>query len=694
MCDIPAEQATIGPKMTVREVLTLYPEAEAVFDRHGLGGCGGPQGPVEPIGFFAVVHHVDPKVLVRELNEYVAGLRLPTAAQPAVPVPAPAEQAVAAVYPYFLIASTAIAVAAGFSLGLWALLAITSGVPTGGLSWMNLIQVHGQIQLWGFVGLFVMGVAYHAVPRFRSRALASNDRILALTSLSLLLTGVGLRAAQLALPASWPYPVLVLSAVLTLAGAGLFAWIMVRVLAGRGKPEGYEPYLLAGAGWLVAGALFNLGLLARLWWDAGVVVSAPMDEAFLAVLFFGYVLMMVLGVSARAVPVFFGLRPGRASLVRGAFWAINLGTTSLAAGLALPDANAAAPSLRVVGALLQLGGVLAFIIGLRLFEPKAMAVPELSSQGIPTSFQRFVRLAYVWLVVAVVLGAYFALAGAFTSKTFAMTEISAGRHAMALGFVTLVIIGMATRIIPVFGGTRLFSAGLQESAFWLVFASVTLRVVLELGFGYGTALDHLMATSGVLGFLGITLFAGNLWLTMAGKTLGKPQHEVKAAREGSAAFTADTPLATIAERVPGAVPVLAERGLSMLGDPEHRDAAVRTLTLGQAARMARVDVAPLVTMVNRLASGAGRQAEAAVTADMVVAEVLRRFPETLPVFVSHGFGPLADSALRARMAATVTVAQASRLRNVDLAALLEALNQAASASSNTKDKQRLSESRQ
>ena len=38
-----------------------------------MGGCGGANGPVEPIGFFARVHQVDPPQLLRDLNDYAAG---------------------------------------------------------------------------------------------------------------------------------------------------------------------------------------------------------------------------------------------------------------------------------------------------------------------------------------------------------------------------------------------------------------------------------------------------------------------------------------------------------------------------------------------------------------------------------------------------------------------------------------------
>jgi len=59
-----------------------------------------------------------------------------------------------------------------------------------------------------------------------------------------------------------------------------------------------------------------------------------------------------------------------------------------------------------------------------------------------------------------------------------------------------------------------------------------------------------------------------------------------------------------------------------------------------------------------------------------VAAVLARWPQTLPVFVSHGFGMLTNPVARQTLARTVSLAQACALKQVDLAALLQDLRTA------------------
>ena len=57
-----------------------------------------------------------------------------------------------------------------------------------------------------------------------------------------------------------------------------------------------------------------------------------------------------------------------------------------------------------------------------------------------------------------------------------------------------------------------------------------------------------------------------------------------------------------------------------------------------------------------------------------VGDVLTHYPQSLEVFLRHGFGPLANPVLRKTMARVVTIEQACRREGVSLAQLLEDLN--------------------
>jgi len=312
-----------------------------------------------------------------------------------------------------------------------------------------------------------------------------------------------------------------------------------------------------------------------------------------------------------------------------------------------------------------------------------MAIPDLRAQGIPQSFPLLIRGAYVWLLIAAVMETYVALSSLIQGQGASLTVLSASRHALALGFVTLMIIAFSTRIIPVFQGARLFSPTAQVAAFWAVFAGVTLRVVVEFGWGYSAAADSLLSASGAIAGAGVLIFAVNLWITMARRPARSEATEQGRSRAGVTpeTVTVDTPLAAILDQVPGAEMLLISYGLYMLRDPDHARAARATLTLGQAARMARVEEAPLVqALAQRNPDGSSSEAttpESKITAGMLVSDVIDRYPEALPVFIQNGFAPLANPAMREKLASTVTIAQAAQLRSRNLRGLLASLNAAA-----------------
>ena len=63
----------ISPQTNIMEVMKDYPQTRKVFDRHGMGcrGCMG--AAAETIAAGAVTHGLDPKILVKELNEALKG---------------------------------------------------------------------------------------------------------------------------------------------------------------------------------------------------------------------------------------------------------------------------------------------------------------------------------------------------------------------------------------------------------------------------------------------------------------------------------------------------------------------------------------------------------------------------------------------------------------------------------------------
>ncbi len=184
--------AGVGPEMNVRDVIARWPWTIRVFERHGLTGCGGAHGPAEPLGFFATVHEVDPERLRRELEDAIAAGPPPEATAMAEAT-APND-----VYPPFIKGAILATLTGGATLGLVALTiaGLKGSLETGLPWWTPVIQAHGHVQIFGWVALFIMGVAYHVVPRFKATDLARPD----LARRSFWLMATGLVARSLAQP--------------------------------------------------------------------------------------------------------------------------------------------------------------------------------------------------------------------------------------------------------------------------------------------------------------------------------------------------------------------------------------------------------------------------------------------------------------------------------------------------------------
>ncbi len=162
-----------------------------------------------------------------------------------------------------------------------------------------------------------------------------------------------------------------------------------------------------------------------------------------------------------------------------------------------------------------LGGGLALAgIGLAWLAPVAGSVWGEAKRLRPRAraASRYVLAANISALLA---GALLAWAGANSLvsgefESFAARD--AARHALGLGMITMLIIGMAQLVSPVFALERAEArpAGIEDRlAWWSLASAVVLRVVAGLAYGH---MDHeprmhLAATAGALAWLGLAMFA-------------------------------------------------------------------------------------------------------------------------------------------------------------------------------------------
>lgn len=121
----------------------------------------------------------------------------------------------------------------------------------------------------------------------------------------------------------------------------------------------------------------------------------------------------------------------------------------------------------------------------------------------------FLRAAIVWLVVGTSLGAAIAMIPAW------LVYRPVHLHLLLLGFVVMIIAGVAYHVIPRFTAAPLYSNRLAMVHLWVANAGLVL-----LACGFIARVQHpalapwLLASGGVLSATGAYLLAWNLWRTL------------------------------------------------------------------------------------------------------------------------------------------------------------------------------------
>jgi uncharacterized protein involved in response to NO len=587
----------IAPHLTVREVVKRYPGIEAVFERHGISGCGGPDGPIEPVAFFARVHQLDPAVLLSELREF-ASRRTGTA-----PIQMMEERPRQTGQLYFVavILSISVAVLGGFPLGILA--ALGGGRDIGlGTRWSPLVQAHGHLQLVGFVGLFIVGITYHVLPRFKSMSLALPG--LALPSIAVLAAGSILRAA------SQPWAdqdlvagVLVGSALLELAGASAFVAVVFGSLRSADRDR-YDFYLAAGAAWFAAASVGNLLVTAEIVRDGVTVVGSSRDAPLLEMYFFGFITLFVLGVSIRVLPHFLSLQAARTRAFVPALTVYSVGLAArVAGGWAAAYSGWSQPDWLTAAAIYGMtAGAGLFMFALNIHLP---ALRDESSDG-PGPHEKLIRTAYLWLVVAFAIEVWYATRAVGGDFRPDFLENGAARHALALGFVTQMIFGVGSRALPAFAGKRLHSERLVTIS-WVLINLATMQRVGHALFPWGGTtfrFDHI-AVAGLIGLFALIVFTYNIMRTVRGARGQSPdereENEMAASRDYR--ISGDRVVADVIREVPGSLETLIGYGFKPLADPELRARVASNVTLSMACGMHGVNLDILIGDLTALQEG-------------------------------------------------------------------------------------------
>jgi hypothetical protein len=487
----PGRRAPIHPAMTVRQVAADYPGCLVVFRRHGEPERGSARfGHLEPLGHFARRHGVSLEGLLAELSR-AAGVEV-SRETPGVG---------RAHRPF-----VAVALAVTLSLGAgWGMLLLFEIGRQGSLTAVPASQVaaHGEAQLWGFVAPFILGVAVSFLPRTTARPRPRRGLLVLL--LGTLVAGViGGFAWSLDAP-RWPWlgPA---SRIAQLAAAFGFVAVTTQQLAGKARAS-WARFILAAAAWMVVWAVVGLALRSRAG-AAGPGAYTESDRRIVVELaLFGFALNSVYGFGQRLLPGMLGGGAPRSLAIEASFGLHNLGV------LGLSVSHLRWPSLcATLGAIAIAAGAVAWAVGLQGLRSVRRSAPR--PEAGPAFLARYIQLAFFWLLAGLALLAAGQIGAAIRGVEPPRAYLGATRHALTVGFLTTLIMGVGQRLLPILSHDLLAWPRLVVPTFVLIAAGNALRVSGELASVAWPIVLRFLPVSAVLELTALSLFAANVLRTL------------------------------------------------------------------------------------------------------------------------------------------------------------------------------------
>lgn len=422
------------------------------------------------------------------------------------------------IYPRYFLGGIAVTLTAGAGWGAWLLLRIAAERDFAAPSIFE-VNAHGQAQIYGWMGLFIVGFALQMFPAFWGARLAAPR--LARALLPVMTIAIAVRVIAEARPSGRFAGFAVAAGGVQLAVVATFVALLA-VTASRGAASGRvaDRYLGAGLAWFLLASVLDLRHLAR-------TVAAPDRESLLAEVatwqvplrdlqIHGLALSIILGVSLRVLPALFGTPAADERRARRLFWFLQLAVVAEATLFPLAMITKRPVLFAAFWVATVVFGVAA---SLAIANLRAFARPRFELARV--SPLAFVRAAHLWLGVSLAMLVAGPLWSRLLDVPFSHAWYGATRHAITVGFVSLMMVGVASRIAPRPPGSGPAGAALPLAPFLLLNVGCALRVSQQVLTDLTPVAFLPAGASGVLEVAGLASWA--IWIVPRLLRAGQPR---------------------------------------------------------------------------------------------------------------------------------------------------------------------------
>ena len=319
----------------------------------------------------------------------------------------------------------------------------------------------------------------------------------------------------------------VIASTIQLTAVIIFCGVMVQTIRQSGKREIYDRFLYAALAWFLIAAIAN-PIIFKLFELAGsreqlLFNLATFNIPYRDVQLLGLAVVMILGISLRLLPHAYGLREPSRRWASFLFWGVNGsilgGVVFFIAGMT--SGNHWLLMLQWLASIVLLVVAIVTPFQYRLF--RAVAANE-NDRGL-----KFIRAAHVWFILATAMlvftpiynfGIYMPITGSHVP--FSHAFFGAYRHALTVGFIMMMIVGVSSKVVPTLSGVDVR----RSNSLWPTFVLLNLgnltRVSFQIATDFSPSTYRVMGVSGFIEVIGITLWAYELFANMR---LGRFSHK-------------------------------------------------------------------------------------------------------------------------------------------------------------------------
>ncbi len=496
------ETAKITKNTSVAEIVKRCPGARRIFDEHGLRGCGGEHGPNESLSFFAAVHQANLDELLRAINAEVANPSKSYVYR---------ESLQDHIFRRFFKAGVIIVLTVGCLWGAINLLQIALGGSFLQVHLLPAIHAHAHAMIFGWVGMFVMGFAYQSFPRFKNTRLWGPE--LANGSFYLLAIGIGCRViAEIVAPVAVGLALGAVSAICELSAVLLFMLVLYRTARQSIEPRSrYEKFIATSVLWFLLGTIGEVVFFfAKATAHSQQVLIrriALIDGPLRDIQLLGFAALIIAGVSQRFVPHVYGLGKPVRDRQKLIFWLMN--------GSLILNIASYVLFLTTYNIYFVIGLEFAYLLMPLWAALLCVQLGVFRRPSQPDRTFKLIRAAYIWLLIASGMMPFFPLYSALTHQMFAHTYMGAHRHAFTVGFISMMILGVSSRVTPILAGIDSKQMNSLWAPFLLFNAGCSGRVVLQVLSDFFPKMAYsLIGVTGFIELVALLWWGIELWRTM------------------------------------------------------------------------------------------------------------------------------------------------------------------------------------